>query len=57
MQISDLEVFTMTDQPETCGQCGSRTEFIQVDERSQLHVCLRVDCQEIFVVEEDDDGD
>ena len=57
MQISDLEVFTMTDQPETCGQCGSRTKFIQVDERSQLHVCLRVDCQEIFVVEEDDDGD
>lgn len=57
MKISDLETFIMTDQPTTCGQCGSRTEFLRVNVATQLHVCLKPGCREVFLVEEDDDAD
>ena len=54
MKLPDLEIFTMTDQPEACSQCGSRTEFMELKSGSQLHVCLNKNCWEVFIVEEDD---
>jgi len=50
MKLDDLDVFTMTDQPETCPMCGARTEFLEMPTRKQVHVCLN--CKEVFVVEE-----
>jgi formamidopyrimidine-DNA glycosylase len=46
---SSLEVFLMTDQPETCRYCGSRTNFVQVGKR-QLHTCP--ECGKQYWVEE-----
>ncbi len=34
-----LDTFIMTDQPETCRQCGTRTDFETFDDGMQLHRC------------------
>jgi len=36
----DLPIFFGTEQPETCRQCGMRTEFEVLNEQTQLHQCL-----------------
>jgi predicted Zn-ribbon and HTH transcriptional regulator len=38
----DLDCFAMSDQPEECRKCGTRTEFEEIDdeeEKFQLHQC------------------
>ena len=49
----NLDVFLMTDQPETCRKCGVRTEWISCKDGSQLHTCPS--CDFIYLVEECDE--
>jgi len=51
MKIDALVDYGMDeDNPTSCIECGYRTELIQVDPKTQLHVCLH--CKEIFVCSE-----
>lgn len=54
------QVFGMTDQPTTCGKCGSRTDFVDINapcgphaEQNwhQHHKCLNPQCGFEFAVE------
>lgn len=45
-----LDVFIMTDQPETCRQCGMRTDFVDLSTTSQLHRCRN--CQFTYLLED-----
>ena len=49
----NLDVFLMTDQPETCRKCGVRTKWISYKDGSQLHTCPS--CDYIYLVEECDE--
>lgn len=54
----DLDVFTMTDQPEECRKCGTRTEFEDVTETDgeilfQVHECPK--CHYVYKLVEDED--
>ena len=35
-----LPKFFGTEQPETCRNCGARTEFHELSEQKQLHQCI-----------------
>ena len=52
-----METFVMTDQPVTCHVCGARAEIIiefEMDNlSSQLCKCPNLDCQFIFIEQED----
>ena len=48
----DLPIFLGTEQPETCRECGARTEFDEVNKQQQLHQCC--DCGKQYFVEFDD---
>lgn len=49
----DLDVFIMTDQPEECPKCMTRTEFIEKEDY-QIHTCPK--CQYTYkLIEEDND--
>lgn len=52
------DVRIMSDQPETCGKCGARTDFACVDSWTQRHTCTNTRCTRyaipFYVV---DDGD
>lgn len=48
----DLPIFLGTEQPETCRECGARTEFDEVNSQQQLHQCC--DCGKQYFVEFDD---
>ena len=50
MYVENLPCFTMTDQPETCPQCGRRTEWLDVGDK-QVHVCH--ECEFMYVLEEE----
>lgn len=50
---NDLDCYLLHDQPMTCGKCGSRTSFIEMDSGAQKHQCLNVDCGYVFLAEED----
>ena len=52
-EVGELEVYSMTDQPETCRKCDSRTDFIEIDETKQQHQCLSESCKYEYFVEED----
>ena len=53
------ELFWMTDQPVTCPRCGARAEIIiefEMDNLlSQLCKCPNLDCQFIFIEQEDEE--
>jgi len=49
----NLDVFLMTDQPETCGICGARTNWIDYKNGQQLHTCPN--CNYIYLLEECDE--
>ncbi len=34
-----LDIYTITDQPETCPKCGTRTVF-EYEGKMQKHICL-----------------
>ena len=45
-----LDIFIMSDQPETCRQCGCRTDFETLDFGPQLHRCSN--CQFAYFLED-----
>ncbi len=49
--ISHLPIFIGTEQPETCRNCGTRTEFDEVADQRQLHQCARCGNQYLLDVE------
>jgi DNA (cytosine-5)-methyltransferase 1 len=49
----NLDIFLMTDQPETCGTCGARTNWIDYKNGQQLHTCPN--CNYIYLLEECDE--
>ena len=52
--LHELEVYIGDDQPTTCPKCGSRTEFIEVDDMKQQHKCNSCEF-EFFLEFEDED--
>ncbi len=50
-----LDIYILTDQPTTCGICGARTDFDDIDEITQLHKCLNSACGYIFITEYDEE--
>jgi hypothetical protein len=53
-----LEIFLMNDQPVTCPRCGARAEIMNELEMdnllSQLCKCPNLDCQFIFIEQEEE---
>lgn len=49
----NLDVFLMTDQPETCRKCGVRTKWISYKGGFQLHTCPS--CDYSYLLEECDE--
>ena len=47
---TNLDVYLISDQPTTCGLCGSRTDFVVNDDGTQSHQCLNKDCKYQFIV-------
>lgn len=50
-----LPVFLGTDQPETCRECGARTNFVELSHERQLHECLN--CARFYIVEFETDAE
>ncbi len=48
----DLDCYILNDQPTSCGVCGARTDFEDIDDTIQLHQCLNPECGYKFIVEE-----
>jgi hypothetical protein len=48
-----IDTFLMTDQPETCRQCGRRTRWVQLGKSLQMHICEG--CQYGYLLEEEPD--
>ena len=48
-----LNCYLLDDQPTTCGKCGSRTNFEEVHEDTQIHECLNLDCGYKFTTVDD----
>lgn len=46
----ELDTFIMTDQPDTCRQCGTRTDFETLNCDTQLHRCSN--CQFTYFLED-----
>lgn len=44
------DVYTATDQPETCPHCGARTDFEELEGDRQLHRCLDATCGYRYIV-------
>lgn len=51
-----LDIFFMGDQPTVCPFCGNRTEIIielyDLLQKFQIHKCLSIHCNYIFIEEE-----
>jgi hypothetical protein len=45
-----FDIFFMTDQPEMCRQCGTRTDFVDLSKTRQLHHCRN--CQFTYWLED-----
>jgi len=46
-----LHCYRLDGQPTTCGLCGARTDFEEINEVIQLHECLNLDCGYKFITE------
>jgi hypothetical protein len=55
--INYQEVYTFSDQPTTCPECGNRTDIIldlsHTSEMTQIHKCLSKLCKNEFVIQKD----
>jgi len=49
-KCSELEYYSMCDQPTTCGVCGSRSDFEIGKNYEQIHQCLNKECRYRFIV-------
>lgn len=43
------EITLIEEDPVTCGKCGARTEFIELDLSDQIHTCMNTSCGHVFV--------
>ena len=43
-----LDCYILGDQPTTCGKCGARTDFKELNDELQKHQCLNVSCGYTF---------
>lgn len=50
-QVLDIHLNGDNDQPTTCPQCGSRTDFVEISETKQHHGCLSYPCGYEFILE------
>ena len=50
-RAQELPLFDMTDQPETCRKCGTRTEFMGLRKQLQIHWCP--ECDSLYLLEDD----
>ncbi len=50
-----LDYYIFSDQPMTCGKCGSKTDFYDLNDELQKHQCLNLDCEHQFLAIEDAD--
>lgn len=51
INVDDFDCYILNEQPTSCGLCGARTDFEEVAEKLQLHVCLNAACKYKFIVE------
>ena len=51
-----FDCYILTDQPTSCGICGSRTDFEEINDMAQIHECLNPECGHKFITEEVEDG-
>lgn len=49
---SNLDCYLLNDQPTTCGICGARTNFEEVNHVIQIHKCLNLYCGYKFSTEQ-----
>ena len=54
INYDNLDCYIINDQPTTCGLCGTRTDFEEINNMLQLHECLNPDCGYKFIIEEDE---
>ena len=52
---NNLDCYILSDQPTTCGKCGSRTSFEILEKNTQKHQCLNVDCGYQFLATEENE--
>lgn len=50
-----LDYYLLSDQPMTCGMCGSRTLFHEDENGIQMHSCLNSECGYRFIAIDDAD--
>ena len=48
---NSLDCYILNDQPMTCGLCGARTDFAEINDGMQIHECLNLDCRYKFITE------
>lgn len=53
LQSNNLDCYILNDQPTTCGKCGARTEFLEINADLQKHECLNLSCRYQFITEQD----
>ena len=51
--VTDDIIYIGTDQPEECRDCGCRTDFSELGDGKQLHVCPR--CGKRYILEFNED--
>ncbi|VAX09725.1 hypothetical protein MNBD_GAMMA25-1240 [hydrothermal vent metagenome] len=44
-----LDYYILGDQPTTCGKCGARTDFDELNSELQKHQCLNIQCGYEFI--------
>ncbi|MFW5887887.1 MAG: hypothetical protein ACOCUH_03710 [Bacteriovoracia bacterium] len=54
MKADELPTIILSDQPTDCINCGKRTEFTELDDGGQVHVCPV--CDEVFFAVKDEDN-
>ena len=53
LKIDHLDCYILNEQPTTCGKCGARTNFDEINRQLQKHACLNPSCGYIFISVED----
>ena len=48
-----LDCYILNDQPTTCGICGARTNFDELNNGLQIHECLNVECGYQFITSDE----
>ena len=51
VNYGNLDCYLLNDQPTTCGLCGARTDFEELNYGIQIHKCLNSCCGYKFTAE------